>query len=170
MSDQNPYPDPSPYPDQNPGAGQGPYPGQGAPPPWQRDPVQPPSYSYDEAPTSEERTWALLAHIGTLVSAWFALGLLAPLITLLVKGGSSPFVRRHSIESLNFQISLLIYGVVAAIVSLVLTLVTFGLALLVIIPAAAVIAVTLLVFVVLATMRASNGEDYRYPLTLRLVS
>ena len=42
--------------------------------------------------TQEDKTWALVAHIGTLVSAYVALGVLAPLLVMLVKGGSSPFV------------------------------------------------------------------------------
>ncbi|MBD8870026.1 DUF4870 domain-containing protein [Nocardioides sp. MJB4] len=112
----------------------------------------------------------MTAHIGSLVAAWFAFGFLAPLVVLLVQGGKSPFVRRHAVESLNFQLSLLIYIVVGGIAAFLLTLVTLGLALVVIIPLAIAIAIGALVVVILATVRASNGEDYRYPLTIRIVS
>jgi uncharacterized Tic20 family protein len=110
-------------------------------------------------PTSEERTWALSAHIGSLVAAWFAMGFLAPLLVLLVKGGSSPFVRRHAVESLNFQISLLIYLIGSAILWLIIVGIFLTVAL----------GVFALVVIVLGTMAASNGQDYRYPLTIRLV-
>src|SRR4051794_41686035 len=63
---------------------------------------------------SEERTWAMVAHIGVLVAAWLAMGFLCPLIIWLVLRDRSQFVRRHAVESLNFQISLLIYTAVAA--------------------------------------------------------
>ena len=84
------------------------------------------------SPTSTERNWAMAAHLGAFVAAYVALGLLAPLLVLLVKGGESPFVRRHSVESLNFQITTLLLLVIAV----VLALVTFGLGLIVIIPVA----------------------------------
>ncbi len=110
-------------------------------------------------PTSEERTWALAAHIGSLVAAWFAMGFLAPLLVLLVKGNDSPFVRRHAVESLNFQISLLIYLVATAI----LWLIVIGIVLTV------ALGIFALVVIILATVAASNGRDYRYPLTIRLI-
>jgi len=116
------------------------------------------------APTQEDRTWALVAHIGSLVSAWFALGVLCPLLVLLLKG-SQPFVRRHALESLNYQITLLLLIVAGTIISLV----TLGLGLIVVIPAGIVIAVAALIFIIIATMRASDGREYRYPFCLRLV-
>ncbi len=119
--------------------------------------------------TQEDRTWALVAHIGTLVSAYIALGFLAPLLVMLLKGESSPFVRRHSVESLNFQISLLIYSVVLGIVAAVLVIGTVGLALLVVVPVGLLLAVIVLTLIIIATFRASNGEAYEYPLTIRLV-
>ena len=115
---------------------------------------------------SEEHTWGMLAHIGVLVAAWFAMGFLCPLIIWLVFRFRSDFVRRHAIESLNFQISLLIYTAIAV----VLILITFGLGVLIIVPLILIGAVAALVFIVLATMAASSGRDYRYPLTIRLVS
>ena len=111
-------------------------------------------------PSSEERTWALAAHIGSLVAAWFALGFLAPLLVLLTKGNSSAFVRRHAVESLNFQISLLIYLIGSAILWLVIIGIFLTVAL----------GVFALVVIILATIAASNGQDYRYPLTIRLIS
>jgi uncharacterized protein len=117
------------------------------------------------APTSEERNWAMAAHLGSFVAAYAALGLLAPLTVLLVKGNASPFVRRHAVESLNFQISVLIYGVVAFLA----VLVTFGLGAIIVVPVALVAGIAYLVVIILATTKAANGEDYRYPLTIRLV-
>ena len=117
-------------------------------------------------PTPEERNWALAAHIGTLVAMAVALAFLAPLIVLLVKGNDSAFVRRHSVESLNFQFSVYIYAAAATL----LVLVTLGVGAIIVVPAAIVAAVAYLVFIVIATVRAANGEEYRYPLTIRLVS
>lgn len=123
-------------------------------------------YGYGGAPTPEERNWALAAHVGSFVASWIAMGFLAPLVIMLLKGGSSAFVRRHSVESLNFQISLLIYLVAAVLISLV----TLGIGLVVVVPVAVVVGIFALVVIILATVKAANGEEYRYPLCLRLVS
>jgi uncharacterized Tic20 family protein len=108
----------------------------------------------------EERNWAMGAHLASFLSAWFALGLFAPLAVLLLKGGSSPFVRRHAVESLNFQIN-------ACVWTVLLVLLCFVLIGFVLLPLYGIFYV---VCVVLASVRASRGEDYRYPLTVRLVS
>ncbi|MGD9527908.1 DUF4870 domain-containing protein [Pseudonocardia sp.] len=118
---------------------------------------QPSSWS---GTTSQERNWALAAHVGSFLAAYVALGLLAPLIVLLVKGNESPFIRRHAVESLNFQITTLL----VVVVGVLLTFVLIGFVVL------AVWAVFYVVVVILATIAASQGRDYRYPLTLRLVS
>jgi uncharacterized Tic20 family protein len=122
-----------------------------------------------EALTQEERTWALAAHIGTLLAAYVALGFLAPLIVLLVKGDSSPFVRRHAVESLNFQISLLIYSLVGGILAFLLVVLTFGIGIAVVVPVALVLALVVLWLIILATVKANNGEPYEYPATIRFV-
>jgi len=125
------------------------------------------SYPRQGAPLSpsEERTWSMIAHIGSLVAAWFAMGFLCPLVVWLVYRDRSDFVRRHALESLNFQLSLLIYGIIAAI----LVAITFGLGILIVIPLALIGVIAALVVIILATVAASGGREYRYPLTIRLV-
>jgi uncharacterized protein len=116
--------------------------------------------------TNEERLWGAAAHVGSLVAAWFALGVIGPLIVLILKGNESAFVRRHAVESLNFQISLLIYLVVAGVAAIF----TLGLALLVIVPVALVIGVLALIAIIRGTLAGHRGEEFRYPLCIRVVS
>ena len=130
---------------------------------------QQPAYGYGYpagAVTQTDRNWASAAHWGTLVAGWLAMGFLAPLLIMLTVGNQSPFVRKHAVESLNFQISLLIYGAVAVLFSIL----TIGLGLIIVIPVALAAFVAILVFLIQASIKAANGEDYRYPLTLRFVS
>lgn len=116
-----------------------------------------------------DKTWALAAHIGTLVAAYIALGFLAPLVIMMLKE-NRPYVRRHAVESLNFQISLLIYFVVGTVVMFVVALLTFGIGLFVLVPVAVVLGVVALVLIIKATIKASNGQEYRYPLTIRFLN
>lgn len=134
-------------------------------PPWEAH-----GSTQGQTPSSEERNWALVAHLGALVTAWFAFGFIAPLLTLLLRGTTSPFVRRHSIASLNFQLSMLIYSVVGGILLLVVGILTLGLAWLVLIPLLLVLLLFLLAFVIIGSIRALNGRDYTYPLALPLLS
>lgn len=114
---------------------------------------------------TEERTWAMVAHFGAILAAAVALAFLAPLGVLLFFGPRSEFVRRHATESLNFQITLLIYLGAGFVISVL----TLGLGLLVLIPIAALAGVLVLVAIILATMAAARGDDFHYPLTLRFV-
>ena len=111
--------------------------------------------------TSDERTWGGAAHWGALIAGLIGgLSFLGPLIVLLVKGNDSPWIRRQSVESLNFQISVLIYAIVSAVLILLLV----GLILL------PIVGIFWLVFTIIGSVKASTGEDYHYPLTIRMVS
>ncbi|MBA2508398.1 MAG: DUF4870 domain-containing protein [Nocardioidaceae bacterium] len=112
----------------------------------------------------------MAGHLGSFVAAWLALGLLAPLLVMLTKGNESSYVRRHAVESLNFQLSWLIYTVLGGITAFLLAIVTLGLGLIVIVPLIAVFLLTYAVLVIVGGVKASQGAEFRYPLTIRLVS
>ena len=160
--------------DQPPQYGAPPPPPQyGQPPPPQYGQSQQPQYGAPQPPQQfgapygapgtlppdQERLWGGAAHWSALVASLVGLAFLGPLIVMLTKGNESAFVRRQAVESLNFQLSMLIYFVVSAI--LILVLIGFLLML--------VVAVLWLVFTIMAAVKASNGEEYRYPLTIRMV-
>jgi uncharacterized protein len=114
-----------------------------------------------QAPLSpdQERLWAMLAHLLSFVAAYLFLGFVAPLIVLLVFGPRSAFVRANAVESLNFNLSWLLYGIIAVILAFVL----IGFVIL------AVLGLAYLVLVIVASFKANNGEVYRYPVTIRFV-
>jgi uncharacterized Tic20 family protein len=112
--------------------------------------------------TREERNWAMLSHLSALIG-YFAIpfgNVIAPLIIYLMKKDESPFVAEQSMESLNFQISMSIYMLISG----VLVLILIGFLLL------AAVWVVGVVLTVIASVKAANGEAYRYPLTIRLIS
>jgi uncharacterized protein len=149
MSEQVPPPQPPPPPPAGPPPG-GPPPG--GPPPGR--PAGQPPLSPDQ-----ERLWAMLAHLLSFVAAYLFLGFVAPLVVLLVFGPRSAYVRAHAVESLNFNLSWLLY----AIVSVVLFVIGIGILLLL------ALGIAYVVLVVIASIRANNGEFFRYPLTIRFV-
>ena len=106
----------------------------------------------------EALTWGTFCHFaGLLVLAVPSMGnVLGPLLLWLLKKDDHPFIDEQGKESLNFQISMTIYALLAAIT-------VIGL------PIAAIIFVADVALTIVASIRTSNAEPYRYPLTLRLV-
>jgi uncharacterized protein len=108
---------------------------------------------------NKDRTWAMACHLTALVGL---LGIpfgnvLGPLVTWLIKKNEMPLVDQEGKESLNFQISMSIYMAIAA----VLCLIVIGFLLLIPLIIADVI------FVIMASVKTSNGEKFTYPLTIR---
>ena len=107
------------------------------------------------------KTWNVLCHATALAGFFvpWAGHILGPLIIWLAKRGDSPEIDEHGRESLNFQISMLIYNVIAGVLCLVL----IGFVIL------GILHILNLVLVIVASIQASEGKFYRYPLTIRLI-
>jgi len=105
-------------------------------------------------PTSDKKTMGILSHILCLVA-----GFIAPLVIYLVKKDESPYVREHAKESLNFQITLLIFY----IISFFLIFIFIGILMMV------ALGIGALVLIIVATIKASEGKLYRYPFNIRLI-
>ena len=110
---------------------------------------------------SSVRTWNILCHASALLGVFlhFPGHLLGPLVVWLAKREDSPEIDAHGKEALNFQISMLIYNLVAAVFCLVLIGFLF----------LAALWVLNAVFVIVASIQASEGKFYRYPMTIRFL-
>jgi len=122
---------------------------------------------------SQDRTWEVVAHLSSLsmlVGVPFG-NILGPLVVWLLKRGDSPSFDAHGKEALNFQISVMLYLLIATAVTAGLMLIVIGILLVPLLIVAVIVVPMLdLIFVVIAAVKASKGEFYRYPLTLRLIS
>src|SRR3954449_6619751 len=107
------------------------------------------------------RSWNVLCHASALLGVFvhFPGHLIPPLIVWLLKRDESPEIDAHGKEAVNFQISMLIYNVVAGVFCIVL----IGFAFL------AVLWVLNAIFVIIAAIQASDGKLYRYPMTIRFL-
>lgn len=85
--------------------------------------------------------------------------ILGPLIIWRTKGETMPFVAEQAKESLNFQITVFLLGVLFAFLALIL----IGFVLL------WILGLANLILVIIAAIRVSDGKPYRYPFCLRLV-
>lgn len=138
--------------------------------------AQQPEPAYRAAPATmsaqEERTWGAISHAGAVVamicSAGF-LGFLASIAVYVVHKDRGPFVRSHAANSINVQISMFIWLVVATVLYVVLGIVTLGIGFVVFLPVFAVPFVVAGVLHVIGAVKAWNGEWWNPPLTPQFV-
>jgi uncharacterized Tic20 family protein len=110
----------------------------------------------------EECIWAMLTHLIALIVIALRIPLVniaAPLILWMIKRKEMPFVDVNGKESLNFQISISIYAFIASR----LFFVYVGIYLL------WVVALADIILVIMASIKTSNGESFKYPWTIRFI-
>ena len=122
--------------------------------------------------SSEERQWAMFAHLSALVGGIVTTGwagslgcFIGPLIIWMVKKDTMPFVDDQGKEALNFNITV---GLIF-LALLLLSIVTLGIGLVIAVPGWIIVGIAWLVFTIIAAIKANEGVAYRYPLTLRLI-
>jgi uncharacterized Tic20 family protein len=108
----------------------------------------------------DERTWGMLCHISALAGFVIPFGnIIGPLIIYSMKKDEYPFVADQGRESLNFQISVMVYLLMAFL----LLLLVFGILFIIVIP------VLSFILTVIAAVRANDGEYYRYPFCIHFI-
>lgn len=112
--------------------------------------------------TKEARNWGMFCHLSSLI-LWIGVpfgNIIGPLVIWLLKKDEFPTVDVEGKESLNFQISMTLYAIAAAI----LIVIAIGIPLLI------AIGLAQIVLVIVAAIKISNGEVYKYPFTIRFLN
>ncbi|MCG8524973.1 MAG: DUF4870 domain-containing protein [Opitutales bacterium] len=114
-----------------------------------------------ESQADNDKTFAVLTHFMPLIGQLLpgAGTIIGPVIWWVLMKDKYPMVNEHGKEVLNFAISYFIYTIAASILLFVL----IGFFLL------AVIGIASLIFMIIGAIKASNGELFRYPLTIRFL-
>ena len=130
-------------------------------------PINSQGRAFDPDATNDERTYALFMHLSLLGHLVLTvIMILVPIILWTTKKAESPFLDDHGREAINFQISLLIYSVLFAILAIPIGFITCGVGF-----AIALFPYVLgLVGMIQASIAANRGEFYRYPMTIRFLN
>lgn len=114
-----------------------------------------------EEVSRETRQWAMFCHLAGLawMVCWMAPvvgGVIGTLIIWQIKKDDHPYLDAHGKRAFNFQLSMLIYaaGLCVTVIGIFLL---------------PVVAVLDVVFTLIAAIRANNGRDYSYPLSIEFV-
>jgi hypothetical protein len=108
----------------------------------------------DQTVSQDDKNIALLTHLGGIFFSF-----LPALIVWLLKKDQSPFLADQAKEALNFQITVIIGIAIGIVLTVILigVLIIWG------------VAIANLILCIVAAVKASSGEQYRYPFTLRLI-
>jgi len=109
----------------------------------------------------DARKWAMFCHLAGLAGLIIPVvgNIVAPLVIWQIKKDEFLFVNEQGKGAVNFQISMSIYMAAAGL--LCFACVGFFL-----LPAVVIVD---LIFLLIAAVKANNGEHYRYPLTIRFI-
>ena len=122
----------------------------------------PPSGHYH--PNDDERTMGMLIHLLAILTGWIGV-----LVLWLVKRESSRFVDHNGKEAINFQITVILMAVGIVVIGALAAIVTEGMALIAVVPLYFIFIILILVFEIMACIRANRGEWVHYPMTIRLI-
>ena len=118
--------------------------------------------------TSDEKTWAMFAHLSILLAA-ITVGLLGPVaafVIWLVKKDESDYVARQALQSLIYQIAVAVLSWVMWIVIFVLFTVGIGCC---IAPLGLLLNLATIGYGCYAAYECSLGREFKYPLIWDLV-
>lgn len=110
--------------------------------------------------TQSERDWAMFCHLAAFAGFFFPFGgILGPLICWISRKDESGWVDFNGKASMNFQLSLLLYTVLA----IPLCFIVVG------IPILVFIFILKIVCIILASIRAAKGDVFKYPLSIPFI-
>jgi uncharacterized protein len=107
-----------------------------------------------------ERNWAMFCHLAAFAGFFFPFGgVIGPLICWMSKKDESTWVNENGKVSLNFQLSMLLYMVLC----IPLLFILIG------IPIMIILIILDIVFITIGSIRASKGEEIKYPLSIPFI-
>jgi len=107
-----------------------------------------------------ERNWAMLCHLSSFAGFFFPFGgIIGPLICWLSRRDESSWVNENGRNSLNFQLSMLLYMVLT--VPLFFIIIGF--------PIIFMLITLKVICVIIASVKAAKGEPFRYPLVIPFI-
>jgi uncharacterized Tic20 family protein len=121
-------------------------------------------------PQDNYNIWAMLCHLSPFVFFVFPFGfIVAPLLIWLIKKPESSEVDFHGAESINFQISTVIFVIILALLSALLIFLNGAVALIFFCIGLVVLMFYGVICMIIAAVKAYNRLEYRYPVCFRFI-
>lgn len=110
--------------------------------------------------TSEERQMGMFIHLSRLLDAFvFPIGAIITVVLWQTQKDKMPALDAHGKMAVNWLISSLIYAIISGVLMIVLIgFLTFF-----------AVWIMMIVFPIIAAVKANNGEYWEYPLTIKFI-
>ena len=111
--------------------------------------------------TESERNWSMLCHLSAFAAFLFPFGggIIGPLICWMSKRDESLWINENGKAALNFNLSILLYMVLIS----PLIFIVIG------IPLIGMLFLFKYIFIVIASIKAGKGEEFKYPLSIPFI-
>lgn len=120
--------------------------------------------------SDEDRLWALICHLSGPIFIFVSAGLLCflvPLIVWIAKKDQSPFLRKHSLESMSFSLTFMAIWFIIVVISFATMCIGIGFLLFfLVVP----VLIAYLIWSILAGIKAYEGKVVEYPFSTQFVS
>ncbi len=120
--------------------------------------------------TQNDKTYSSITHLSSFAGWIFPFGnVILPFILWSAKKGESTYIDTHGKAAINFQLSLMLYSFLLALLIIPLTIFTLGLGLVAVILGIIPAVILIIATVISASIKATNGEYYDYPFTIEFI-
>ena len=120
--------------------------------------------------TQNIKNYGTMTHLSSFAGYCFPFGnIIAPLVLWTMKKDESNFIDAHGKAAVNFQLSLLLYGILLAILIVPIAIFTLGFGLIALVIGIIPFFILKIILILYASMKANNGEFYRYPFTIDFI-
>ena len=120
--------------------------------------------------TQNDKTYSSITHLSSFAGWIFPFGnVIAPLVLWSAKKNESTYIDTHGKAAVNFQLSLMLYCFLLALLIIPLTIFTLGLGLIAVILGIIPAVILIVATIISASIKATNGEYYDYPFTIEFI-
>ncbi|MCF6168359.1 DUF4870 domain-containing protein [Lutibacter sp.] len=120
--------------------------------------------------TQNDKNYSSITHLSSFSGWFFPFGnIIVPLVLWSAKKNESSYIDIHGKSAVNFQLSLLLYGFLLTLLFVPIVIFTLGLGLIAIIIGIIPVILFKIALIIIASMKASNGEFYKYPFTIEFI-
>lgn len=120
--------------------------------------------------TQNDKNYSSITHLSSFAGWIFPFGnVIAPLILWLAKKNESTYIDTHGKAAVNFQLSIMLYCFLLALLIIPITIFTLGIGLIALLISIIPILVLIIVLIISASIKANNGEYYQYPFTIEFI-
>ena len=120
--------------------------------------------------TQNDKNYSSITHLSGFAGWFFPFGnIIAPLVLWSAKKNESAFIDAHGKAAVNFQLSILLYCILLAILFIPIAIFTLGLGVIAIVLGIIPAVILKFILIISASIKANNGEHYNYPFFIEFI-